>query len=77
MDADSVLVDNREGNTIGMDLSVPWDAPEAVVDVSSAGVVPLRDQPDGMGLVGRQKDATESLILQGRDPRIIRGSEFS
>ena len=59
-----------------MDLSVPWDAPETVVDVSSAGVVPLpdgmRDLPDGMGLVGRQKDATESRILQGRDPRSIR-----
>ena len=55
-----------------MDLSVPWDAPEAMVDISSAGVVPLRDLPDGMGLVGRQKDATESRILQGRDPRSIR-----
>ena len=72
MDADSSVVDNREGNTFSMDLLVPWDAPEAVVDVSSAGVVPLRDLPDGMGLVGRQNDATESRILQGRDPRSIR-----
>ena len=48
MDADSSVVDNREGNTFGMDLFVPWDAPESVVDVSSAGVVPLRDLPDGM-----------------------------
>ena len=72
MDADSLVGDNREGNTFGMDLSVPWDAPEAVVDVSSAGVVPLHDLPDGMGLVGRHKDATESRILQGRDPRSIR-----
>ena len=70
MDADSLLIDNREGD-IFMDLSVPWDAPEAVVDVSSAGVVPLRDLPDGIGLVGRQKDATESRILQGRDPHSI------
>ena len=72
MDADSSMVDNREGNTFSMNLLVPWDAPESVVDVSSAGVVPLRDLLDGMGLVGRQKDATESLILQGRDPRSIR-----
>ena len=74
MDADSSVVDNREGNTFGMDLFVPWDAPESVVDVSSAGVVPLLDLPDGMGLVGRQLqiDATESRILQGRDPRSIR-----
>ena len=70
--ADSLLIDDREGDTFGMDLSVQWDAPEAVVDVSSAGVVPLRDLPDGMGLVGHQKDATESHILQGRDPRSIR-----
>ena len=28
--------------------------------------------PDGMGLVGRRKDATRSLVLQGRDPRSIR-----
>ena len=42
------------------------------MDISSAGVVPLSDLPDGMGLVGRQKDATESRILQGRDPRSIR-----
>ena len=70
MDVDSSMVDNREGNTFGMNLLVPWDAPESVVDVSSAGVVPLRDLPDGMGLVGRQKDATESRILQGRDPHI-------
>ena len=72
MDADSSMVDNREGNTFGMDLFVQWDVPESVVDVSSAGVVPLRDLPDGMGLVGRQKDATESRILQGRGPRSIR-----
>ena len=72
MDADSSMVDNREGNTFGMNLFVPWDAPESVVDVSSAGVVPLRDLPDGMGLVGRQNHVTESRILQGRDPRSIR-----
>ena len=60
MDVDSLVIDDREGDTFGMDLSVPWDAPEAMVDVSSAGVVPLRDLPDGMGLVRRQNDATES-----------------
>ena len=72
MDAVSSVVDNCPGNTFGMDLYVPWDAPEAVVDVSSAGVVPLRNLPDVIGLVGRRDDATESRILQGRDPRSIR-----
>ena len=67
MAADSSMVDNRVGNTFGRNRLVPWDAPESVVDVFLAGVVPLRNL-----LVGRQKDATESRILQGRDPRSIR-----
>ena len=48
------------------------DAPEAVVDVSSAGVVQLCNMPDVIGLVGRRDNATESRVLQGRDPRSIR-----
>ena len=63
MDAVSSEVDNSAGKTFGVDLYVPWDAPEAVVDVSSAGVVPLRNLPDVMGLVGRRDNATESRIL--------------
>ena len=42
------------------------------MDVSSAGVVPLRNLLDVIGLVGRRDNATESRILQGRDPRSIR-----
>ena len=73
MDAvDSSAVDNRAGVTFEVELYVPWDAPEAVVDVSSAGVVPLHDMPGVIGLVGRRDNATESRILQGRDPRSIR-----
>ena len=30
MDADSSRVDNREGNTFGMNLLIPWDAPESL-----------------------------------------------
>ena len=42
MDADGFsAVDNCAGVTFGVDLYVPWDAPEAVMVVSSAGVVPL------------------------------------
>ena len=42
MDADGFsIVDNRAGVTFGVELYVPWDAPEAVVDISSAGAVPL------------------------------------
>ena len=72
MDADgSSAVDNRAGVTFGVDLYVPWDAPETVMDVSSTGVVPLHNMPDVIGLVGRRDNATESRVLQGRDPRSI------
>ena len=66
------VVDNRAGITFGVELYVPWDAPEAVVDVSSAGVVPLRNIPDVIGLVGRREGAVESRVLQGRDARSVR-----
>ena len=59
----------RAGITFGVELYVPWDAPEVVVDVSSEGVVPLRNIPDVIGLVGRREGAAESHVLQGRDVR--------
>ena len=52
MDAVSSEVDNSAGKTFGMDLYVPWDAPEAVVDISSAGVVPLRNMRNGCHRTG-------------------------
>ena len=60
------------GITLGVELYVPWDAPEAVVDVSSVGVVPLRHIPDVIGLVGHIEGAAESRVLQGRDARSVR-----
>ena len=73
MDADGFsIVDNRAGVTFGVELYVQWDAPEAVVDVSSAGAVPLRNVPDVVRMVGRHDSATESRVLQGRDARSIR-----
>ena len=56
----------------GFELHVPWDAPEAVVDVSSADVVPMCGVPDVIGLVGRHGSAVESHVLQGRDACSIR-----
>ena len=64
-------IDNRVGKTFEVELYVPCDAPEAVVDVSSAGVVLLRDLPDVIGMVCRRDNVTESRILQSRDPRSI------
>ena len=53
MDADSFsIVDNRAGVTFGVELYVPWDAPEMVVDLSSASTVPLRNVPYVFGMVG-------------------------
>ena len=49
----TVLVENRAGITFGVELYIPWDAPEAVVDIHSDGVVPLRSLPDVIGLQGR------------------------
>ena len=66
------VVDNRVGITFGVELYVPWDAPEAVVDVSSAGVASLRNVPDVIGLVGHRESAVESRVLQGRDARSVR-----
>ena len=66
------VVDDRAGIMFGVELYLPWDAPDAVVDVSSAGVVPLRNVPDVIGLVGRREGAAESRVLQGRDARSVR-----
>ena len=66
------VVDNRAGVTFGVKLYVPWDAPEAVVDVSSAHVVPMRGVPVVIGLVGRHHSVVESRVLQGRYARSMR-----
>ena len=57
--------------TFDVELCVPWDAPEAVVDINSTDVVTLGSVPDKVGLLGRRKDAA-SRILQGRDSRSVR-----
>ena len=68
----AALVENRAGITFGVELYAPWDAPEAVVDIHSEGVVPLRSIQDVIGLTGRRSDAAECLILQDRDVRSVR-----
>ena len=68
----AALVENRAGITFGVELYAPWDAPDAVVDIHSEGVVPLGSIPDVIGLTGRRPDAAESRILQGRDVCSVR-----
>ena len=67
----AALVENWAGNTFGVKLYVPWDAPEAVVDIHSEGVMPLGSIPDVIGLTGRRSDAAECRIMQGRDVRSV------
>ena len=43
-----------------------------MVDLDSAGTVPLRNVPHVFVMIGRRDSATESRILQGRDARSIR-----
>ena len=72
MDADGFsIIDNRAGVTFGVELYVPWDAPEMEVDLDSAGTVPLRNVPDVFRMIGRRDSAMDSHILQGRDARSI------
>ena len=68
----AALAEVRAGITFGVKLYIPWDAPEAVVDISSKGVVPLRNVPDVIRLVGHREGAAESRVLQGRDIRSVR-----
>ena len=49
----AALVDDRSGVTFDVELCIPWDAPEAVVDINSAEVVTLGSLPDKVGLFGR------------------------
>ena len=65
----AAVVEDWAGITFGVELYVPWDALEAVVDISSVGVVPLRHIPD---VIGRREGAAESRVLQGRDVRSVR-----
>ena len=37
----AALVDDRSGVTFSAELCIPWDAPEAVVDIDSAELISL------------------------------------
>ena len=68
----AAVVDGRAGITFGVELYIPWDAPETVVDLQSEGVVDLGSIPDVIGLAGRRLAAAECRVLQGRDVRSAR-----
>ena len=68
----AALADDRSGVTLTAELCIPWDAPEAVIDIDSEDLVRLGSFPDKVGLFGRRKDAAVSRILAGRDSRSVR-----
>ena len=64
MDADGFsIVDNRAGVTFGVELYVPWDAPEMAVDLSSASAVPLRNVLDVFGMVGLPRSGPHDVTV--------------
>ena len=67
----AALVDDRSGVTFNAELCIPWDAPEAVVDIDSAELISLGSFPDKVGLFVQRKDAAVSRILMGRDSRSV------
>ena len=54
----AALVEDCVGVTFDVELCVPWDAPEAVVDINSADEVTLGSVPDKVGLFGRRKECS-------------------
>ena len=68
----AALADDRSGITFTAELCMPWDAPEAVIDINSSDLVSLGSFPDKVGLFGRRKDAAVSRIMAGRDSQSVR-----
>ena len=72
MAADSVAAaGGRAGITFDVELVIPWDAPEAVINLNSYLFLDLDMVPDVIGLSGRRPDAAVCRILQGRDVRSV------
>ena len=65
------LAEARSGITFGVTLEVPWNAPEAYVQLDSVGVVDMDTVPDVLGLTGRRREVAVVRVLQGRDERSV------
>ena len=62
----------RSGITFGVTLEVPWNAPQAYVQLDSVGVVDLDTVPDVLCLTGQRPEVAVVRVLQGRDERSVR-----
>ena len=70
-DSDAAMGDPA-GIAFDVELVVPWDAPEAVIDLHSACVIELDTIRDVLGLIGRRPGAAMVWVLPGRDERSVR-----
>ena len=68
----AALANDRSGITFTADLCVPWDAPEAVIEMNSPDLISLETIPDKVGLFGRRKEVAMSRIMSARDCRGVR-----
>ena len=68
----AALANDRSGITFTADLCVPWDAPEAVIEMNSPDLISLETIPDKVGLFGRRKEAAMCRIMSARDCRGVR-----
>ena len=68
----AALANDRSGITFTADLCVPWDAPEAVIEMNSPDLISLETIPDKVGLFARRKEAAMSRIMSARDCRGVR-----
>ena len=65
--------DTPVGARSGITLEVPWNAPEAYVQLHSEGVFELeKTVPDVLGLCGWRPDAAVFRVMQGCDARSVR-----
>ena len=64
--------DARSDVTFGVTLDVPWNAPEAYVQLDSVGLFDLVMLPDVLGLTGRRPDPAVVCVTQGHDERSVR-----
>ena len=64
MAADSAAaMGGRAGNTFDVELAIPWDAPQAAVDLHSDILIDLDIVSDVIGLSDRRPEAAVSRIL--------------
>ena len=68
----AALVDDRSSVTFDAELCIPWDAPRAVVNVTSTEAFTPVSLPHWVVLLGRDGDVDDRRILPDVDGRVVR-----